>query len=112
MWVLIALFDLGPSRPLLAMVVATLSRAVAAVVPLTESSREKALFLTASMKEHRIQARLMGVYESKWGSCMSYFHWNSSQIRQLLLSYLACVARFNSLFLGSSQAIAAIYEER
>ena len=86
--VLIALFSLGSSRPLAVMVVATLSRAVAAVSPLTVSSLENVPFLTASMKEHKIRARLMGVYVSRWVSDMSDFLRNSSQIRQLLL-YLA-----------------------
>ena len=65
MWDFRALLSLGSSLPLLVMVVATLSRAVPAVVPLTESIREKSPFLTASMKVHMIRARLMGVNESK-----------------------------------------------
>lgn len=83
-----ALFSRGSSRPLAVMVVATLSRAVAAVSPLTVSSRENVPFLTASMKVHKIRARLMGVYVSRWVSDISDLARNSSQIRQLLL-YLA-----------------------
>ena len=80
-----ALFSLGLSLPLAVMVVAILSRAVAAVAPLVESIREKVPFVTASMKEHRIRTQLMGVYVSRQGSDMSDFCWNSNRIRQLML---------------------------
>ena len=52
-------FSRGSSLPLFAMVVATWSMAWPAVSPLTESIFEKVPFRQASMKAHRIRARLM-----------------------------------------------------